>query len=81
MTVMGYNKGVTGQAEGGRRGWMSGGVSVRGRATTGVSSLCERPQIKVACDALQALQSGPECRGRIFVGADGAPITFEVQLN
>ena len=27
---------------------------------------------------VQALQSGTECRGRVFVGADGSPLTFEV---
>ena len=30
--------------------------------------------------ALQALHSDAECRGRIFVGADSAPITFEVPV-
>ncbi len=27
---------------------------------------------------VQALQSGKECQGRVFVGADAAPLTFQV---
>ena len=27
---------------------------------------------------VQALQSGSECQGRVFVGADAAPLTFQV---
>ena len=40
-----------------------------------------RPFLLQRLGNMQALEKGQDCRGRVFVGADAAPLTFQVGLS